>query len=83
LANMIWTPRRERSSGVRDLTVAWVPTGMKAGVSTHPRAVCILPSRVLVSCDLWRISKEKGIVVGASGLWGITGTSYQINMASP
>jgi hypothetical protein len=33
-------------SGARPLTVAWVPTGMNAGVATEPLAVMISPTRV-------------------------------------
>src|SRR5207249_8096111 len=39
LLRMIWAPASRRSSGLRLLTAARVPTGMNAGVSTAPCAV--------------------------------------------
>jgi len=41
--NIIEVPVARIWSGVSPLTVAWVPTGMKAGVSTGPCAVWSLP----------------------------------------
>ncbi|BDV44130.1 hypothetical protein GURASL_30530 [Geotalea uraniireducens] len=38
------------SSGVIAFTVAWVPTGMKIGVSIVPCAVAKEPSRARPSC---------------------------------
>ena len=37
--------RRRICSGVRPLTVAWVPTGMNAGVGTDPCGVSSIPDR--------------------------------------
>src|SRR4051812_18934246 len=46
---MIWAPMDPSWSGVRPLTVAWVPTGMKMGVSTGPCDVCSRPRRAAPS----------------------------------
>ena len=40
---MIWAPTAATWSGVRPLTVACVPTGMKTGVSTAPCGVSSRP----------------------------------------
>jgi hypothetical protein len=45
LPRMIWDPISLRCRGVRDLTVPWVPTGMKAGVWIWPWAVVTVPRR--------------------------------------
>src|SRR5207244_538097 len=42
-------PASWRCCGVRPLTVAWVPTGMKTGVSTTPCGVWSRPSRAAPS----------------------------------
>src|SRR5690242_12338101 len=42
---MTWEPTSFSSSGVMALTVAWVPTGMKIGVSMVPWEVVREPSR--------------------------------------
>src|SRR5919201_3677520 len=41
----MWTPRAFSSSGLSALTLAWVPTGMKAGVSTSQCTVRRRPRR--------------------------------------
>ncbi len=45
LASRMGAPRDVSSSGVSAVTVARVPTGMKTGVSTRPRAVVRTPLR--------------------------------------
>ena len=45
---MIWAPTSTRSSGSSALTVAFVPTGMKTGVSTTPCGVSSRPTRARV-----------------------------------
>ena len=45
LARIIEAPRAVSSSGTMPVTVARVPTGMKTGVSTVPRAVRRVPRR--------------------------------------
>ena len=45
LARIIRDPVAASWSGVIPLTVAWVPTGMKAGVSTEPWGVSSRPVR--------------------------------------
>ena len=47
------------------LTVAPVPTGMKAGVRTTPRGVAMAPARALPSRA--RTVKEKGTVMARLG----------------
>src|SRR4051812_42326838 len=42
---MIWAPVAATSCGRRPLTVPWVPTGMKAGVSNAPCRVMTRPRR--------------------------------------
>src|SRR3972149_4971094 len=42
---MIWAPTARSSSGVRPFTLACVPTGRKAGVSTVPWGVLRRPTR--------------------------------------
>jgi hypothetical protein len=42
-------PASRTSSGLRLLTVPWVPTGMKAGVSTTPCGVVSRPRRAAPS----------------------------------
>ena len=54
-------PAAATSSGNMALTVAPVPTGMKAGVRTTPRGVAMAPVRALPSRAL--IVKEKGSVM--------------------
>src|SRR5437868_7100992 len=73
-------PAARRSSGVSPVTVARVPTVMKAGVSTAPCAVMSLPrrARVLPSCavtwnesamsGLRRSTEEDGVVRRSLGL---------------
>src|SRR5664279_4835649 len=45
LPSKIVVPIARSSSGSTDFTVAFVPTGMKAGVGTSPCAVCSTPAR--------------------------------------
>ena len=50
-------------SGITDLTVALVPTGMNAGVAICPCAVVIVPARALLfDSGLLKISKEKPVL---------------------
>ena len=49
---MIRAPRVSRSSEESALTVAWVPTGMKTGVSTGPWGVSSRPRRAAPADDL-------------------------------
>ena len=42
---MIWAPRPSTWAWVRPLTVPWLATGMKAGVSTVPWGVSRRPVR--------------------------------------
>src|SRR3954449_13051510 len=53
-------PSVTSSSGDSPVTVARVPTGMKAGVSIVPRGVCSTPRRARPS----RLLIEKGITPG-------------------
>src|SRR5579875_3979771 len=48
-----------RSRGLKALTEAWVPTGMKTGVSMTPWAVCSSPARAPVSGHRAWISKRR------------------------
>src|SRR6266849_4228686 len=57
---MISAPSSSRTSWVRPLTVAWVPTGMNTGVSIGPRGVVKRPQRAPVA-SVFAISKEKFI----------------------
>src|SRR5690242_8353390 len=56
-------PASRTWSGVRPLTVAWVPTGMKTGVSTAPCGVSSRPSRAAPSraCTWKRVAMQKRI----------------------
>src|SRR5216684_5316633 len=60
---MISAPVAATSSGRIAFTVAAVPTGMKAGVSTIPCAVCIRPRRAAPSRA--RRVKEKSLICAA------------------
>src|SRR5689334_2997165 len=63
---MMSAPLARTSSGRIALTVAAVPTGMKAGVRISPRSMAIVPVRADPSVAV--ISKEKrGIGGGLSG----------------
>ena len=57
-------PAALRWSGVIPLTVAWVPTGMKAGVSTVPCGVIKRPRRAAEAgswSSVWnRTGRDKG-----------------------
>src|SRR5690242_6938325 len=56
---MIFASRSlRRSRGRMPLTVAWVPTGMKTGVSTSPWGVWRMPARARVTGHSARTSKE-------------------------
>src|SRR6266550_711257 len=57
---MISVPSSSRTSWVRPLTVAWVPTGMKKGVSTVPCGVVRRPRRASDG-SVFAISNEKFI----------------------
>ena len=51
------------ASGVTDLTVAFVPTGMKAGVAISPCGVEITPARAAeLAAGLLTISKENSLL---------------------
>ncbi len=49
LPRTIAAPSARSSSGSTDFTVAFVPTGMKAGVGTSPCAVRRIPARAAPS----------------------------------
>ena len=51
LLKIIWMPSLSNSRGAIDLTVAWVPTGIKTGVSIIPWEVYNFPSLALVFLD--------------------------------
>src|SRR3989442_1622549 len=55
-------PVARTASGAKPLTVAWVPTGIKAGVATTPCGVTISPRRAVPSTK--RRRKEKGSGIG-------------------
>src|SRR5882762_4771909 len=57
---MISAPSSSRTSWVRPLTVAWVPTGMNTGVSIGPRGVVKRPQRAPVA-SVFASSNEKFI----------------------
>ena len=64
LARTIGAPASRTRSGVRPLTVAWVPTGMKAGVSTVPCGVCRRPARAEDAASRASSSKWTGAGYG-------------------
>src|SRR5437016_3680613 len=66
----MWT----KSRGSRALTVASVPTGMKAGVSTFPCTVEKTPARA--APDVASISNEKLIVFEANETPAVAGAVY-------
>src|SRR5262245_11736234 len=53
-------PSRRSSSTVTPLTVAWVPTGMKAGVCTTPCGVATSPERAAPSVAIRRNENGSG-----------------------
>src|SRR5215471_11235236 len=55
---MIWVPISRNSRGSMALTLPWVPTDMKTGVSTTPWAVVNRPRRALVSRSFLSNSKD-------------------------
>ena len=65
---MISAPVAATSSGNMALTVAPVPTGMKAGVRTIPRGVAIAPVRAAPSRALTAKEKRAVMVRTAAGL---------------
>src|SRR5450759_5656999 len=68
---MIWAPVSSISSGWSALIVAFVPTGMKVGVSTTPRDRWSLPRRACVEPSAGggtRTSKRAAPVTRGSGL---------------
>src|SRR5665811_1073647 len=68
---MIWAPVSSISSGWSALIVAFVPTGMKVGVSTTPRGRWSLPRRARVEPSAGggtRTSKRAAPVTRGSGL---------------
>src|SRR6476660_5319774 len=60
---MISAPSSSSASWVSALTEAWVPTGMKNGVSTEPCGVVRRPRRAPVG-SVFAISNEKRIFAG-------------------
>ena len=60
---MMSAPSARTSSGYIALTVAWVPTGMKAGVRMFPRGVEISPRRAVPSVA--RTRKENAVMTQA------------------
>src|SRR5207302_3797617 len=70
-------PSARTSSGVNALTVAWVPTGIKAGVSTGPCAVIRRPRRApassAISSNILWLPRLRGRVrVGACDEHAVT-----------
>src|ERR1035438_2530281 len=63
---MIWAPISWRWAGVTALTVPWVPTGMKAGVSMAPWTVASLPRRAAVAESVLRSWKADGLRFGVA-----------------
>ena len=63
-------PAPASSSGLSDLTVPCVPTGMNAGVCTPPWDVTKRPARAPVAASSAWSSNEKGIVGCATGALG-------------
>ena len=61
---MMSAPDARTSSGRIALTVAAVPTGMKAGVRISPRSIAIVPARAAPSVAL--MLKEKRVMSGAA-----------------
>ena len=57
---MALTPSLRMSSESSALTLAWVATGMKAGVSTSPRGVLSTPARAGVSLSWARTLRGIG-----------------------
>ena len=55
------------ASGFIALTVAAVPTGMKAGVRMSPRCIRIVPVRALPSVA-WSVKEKRGAVIAARAL---------------
>jgi len=70
LARIIVAPASRRSRGSSVFTVACVPTGMKAGVSTGPCGVTKTPARAAPAVE--SIRKAKGDAM-----------NYTITIASP
>ena len=63
---MMSAPLAFTSSGNMALTVAPVPTGMKAGVRTMPRGVVIAPVRAAPSCA-FRANEKALLMVEVPG----------------
>src|SRR5947208_2598969 len=57
---MICAPTSRSSLGETALTVPWVPTGMKIGVSMTPWRVARRPRRALDSGSVWSRVNMKG-----------------------
>jgi len=64
---MIWAPSAVRSSGVRDFTVACVPTGMNVGVRMVPWGVSNRPARAPVSGSVASTVNRNEAVIGGGG----------------
>ena len=62
---MIWAPSSSRTAWVSPLTVPWLATGMKAGVSTVPWAVARSP--VLAEEPGSRAVTVNDFVIGRTG----------------
>src|SRR6202051_779015 len=60
-------PPARTACGSMPLTVAWVPTGMKAGVATRPWGVVISPQRAAPSVAIRRNWKASDI--GTAQFW--------------
>jgi hypothetical protein len=76
---MMSAPEERTSSGFIALTVAAVPTGMKAGVRISPRAMAMTPVRAAPSVA-WMVKLRPGI---SRRLSGFAGTGNQKAFVSP
>ena len=57
---MMSAPAARTSAGFIALTVAAVPTGMKAGVRISPRGIAMVPRRALPSVA-WMVNSKRGM----------------------
>ena len=71
LPSSIVVPIARSSSGSTDFTVAFVPTGMKAGVGTSPCAVCSTPARAgpSVAASVKQLMPSSVTASAASSAW--------------
>src|SRR5215471_6514997 len=57
-------PQARTASGSNPFTVAWVPTGINAGVATIPCGVTISPVRAAPSVAMMRNEKTSAMING-------------------